>query len=74
MDELRYSIKTASKFLNLTTSEIYRRAHYLRLDTKHGLSAKEINRIGACELKRKRGNCRATLDDLKKEMEALRHE
>lgn len=74
MEKLRYSIKTAGEYLNLTVYEIQRRARQLGIPMKRGLTAADVKRIAAYEFKPGLGKARATINDLKKEMEAMSHE
>lgn len=72
MSENRYSVKTVSNYLSISTSGIYYRMKKCKIASEHGLSARDVKQIMQYPATRKR--LHTTLEDLKKEMEALSHE
>lgn len=74
MSETRYSMQTASEYLNISIAKINYRAQKLGIITKRGLTAADIRRMDAFGRDFPERKARGTLEELKKEMEAFTNE
>lgn len=69
MSEKRYSLRTVGELMGITLHAVHLRARKAGIDTSRGLTAKEVKMLLEMPVNRKRG--RATLDELKAELEVL---
>lgn len=69
MNENRYSVHTAAKYLSLSDSAVYLRAKKLKINVEYGLTVHDVKNIADYMRKPKGTKFRTTIDDLAKEME-----